>query len=250
MDVELRHGEFVSVVGPSGCGKSTLLRVVAGLLPPTEGVVDIADVEPGTGWYGFVPQASSAFPWKTVRENVSMGLDFAGRLSKAERRKTVDQWLATTGLTAFADVLPSALSGGMRQRMAIARALAIDPAILLMDEPFAALDAQMRVLLQDELLSIWEQHRRTVLFITHSIEEALILSDRVLLCSARPGRITREFTVPFPRPRRHELRATGEFAAMHEEIWTSLKAEVDAQVSENQKLTLSRSPRRLGRRQK
>jgi NitT/TauT family transport system ATP-binding protein len=233
IDLDIAEGEFVSVVGPSGCGKSTLLRIVAGLLPPTDGRIEVNGVKNGASWYGFVPQSSSAFPWKTVRKNVRMGLDFAGKHSRAEKRAIVDRWLAKTGLTPFAEALPRALSGGMRQRMAIARALAIDPIVLLMDEPFAALDAQMRLLLQEELLALWEQEPRTVLFITHSIDEALLLSDRVLLCSARPGLITREFVVPFARPRRHDIRGTADFAAMHEEIWTSLKAEVDVQIADH-----------------
>ncbi|HEU5151258.1 MAG TPA: ABC transporter ATP-binding protein [Iamia sp.] len=231
IDLDIREGEFVSIVGPSGCGKSTLLRVVAGLIPPSQGEVVVAHRDVTRNLMAMVPQDNSVFPWKKVAANVRLGLDVAKRLPKAERDQRVAHWLDRLGLTPFADAYPSTLSGGMKQRVAIARALAVEPEVLLMDEPFAALDAQLRTLLQEELLALWQQDRRTVLFITHSIEEAILLSDRVLVCSARPGRLTRSFDVPFDRPRDAEIRATGEFAELHEEIWEVLRGEVEAQLA-------------------
>jgi len=231
IDLDIGEGEFVSVVGPSGCGKSTLLRVVAGLLPPTTGDVVVAHRDADRTLMAMVPQDNSVYPWKSVERNVRLGLDIAGRLPRDQRDGVVSHWLERLGLAQFADAYPSTLSGGMKQRVAIARALAVEPEIILMDEPFAALDAQMRTLLQEELLALWEQDRRTVLFITHSIEEAILLSDRVIVCSARPGRLTESFQVPFPRPRDGTVRAEAEFAALHEEIWTVLRREVEAQLA-------------------
>ena len=248
IDLDIREGEFLSIVGPSGCGKSTLLRVVAGLLPPTAGEVLVGHRDPARRLSALVPQDNSVFPWKTVERNVMFGLDVAKQLPRGERREIADRWLDRLGLSQFARAYPNTLSGGMRQRVAIARALAVEPEILLMDEPFAALDAQLRTLLQEELLSLWEQDRRTVLFITHSIEEALLLSDRVAVCSARPGRLTATFDVPFERPREGNLRGSPAFAALHEEIWTVLRSEVDAQLEAASAVSLSKSvPRRLGR---
>lgn len=242
VDLEIHEGEFLSIVGPSGCGKSTLLRVVAGLIAPTEGRVDIVHRDPARSLLAMVPQDNSVFPWKTVEANVRFGLDVAHRGTRRQRDDVVSHWLDRLGLTDFRRAYPKTLSGGMKQRVAIGRALAVQPELLLMDEPFAALDAQLKVLLQNELLELWEQDRRTVVFITHSIEEALLLSDRVLVCSARPGTITAEFEVPFARPRDGEaLRTSPDFVALQGRIWETLRGEVDTQMRENGMLNLQRA---------
>jgi NitT/TauT family transport system ATP-binding protein len=233
IDLDIAEGEFISIVGPSGCGKSTLLRVVEGLLPPTEGEVVVAHHDTRRHLMAPVPQENSVFPWKTVERNVRFGLDVARTLPKKERQRIAEHWIGRLGLSQFKKAYPRTLSGGMKQRVAIARALAVEPEVLLMDEPFAALDAQMRTLLQEELLDLWQHDRRTVLFITHSIEEAILLSDRVVVCSARPGRLTASYQVPFERPRDASVRGTSEFAALHEEIWEVLRAEVEKQMAES-----------------
>jgi NitT/TauT family transport system ATP-binding protein len=229
LDLTVNEGEFVSVVGPSGCGKSTLLRLVAGLLKPTKGTVNLYLRSAAGAPTATVFQDYSIFPWKTVRQNVQIGLKVIGA-KKQDVRRVADQWLDRLGLTAFADAYPGSLSGGMKQRVAIARALCVEPEILLMDEPFAALDAQLRLLLQDELLRLWEANRWTVLFITHSLDEAILLSDRVLVMSARPGRILAEHVVPFPRPRREALRGEPEFGALQQQLWAELRGEIDQSV--------------------
>jgi NitT/TauT family transport system ATP-binding protein len=227
LDIEVEEGEFVCVVGPSGCGKSTLLRLIAGLAHPSKGELEIAHDDPGRALLGMVFQDHSVYPWKTVEQNVRFGLDVQRTLPKAERRERVAFYLERLGLTDFAGAFPASLSGGMRQRVSIARALAIAPEVLLMDEPFASLDAQLRTILQDELVDLWETERRTVVFITHDIDEAIFLGDRVLAMTARPGTICAEYPIPFPRPRDHELRGTPEFAALRQEIWGVLRTEVD-----------------------
>jgi NitT/TauT family transport system ATP-binding protein len=229
-DLEVREGEFCCIVGPSGCGKSTFLRLVAGLIPPTAGSIDITHTDPNRHLVSVVFQDHSIFPWQTVRRNVQTGLDLATNLSKEEKRARVDDWLRRMGLSDFADAYPGALSGGMRQRVSIARAMAVDPEILLMDEPFASLDAQLRTLLQDELISLWERDRRTVLFITHALDEAIFLGDRLIVMSARPGKVRQVIDVPFPRPRARELRGSPEFAQMVEETWHILREEVMAEL--------------------
>ncbi|MEI7547092.1 MAG: ABC transporter ATP-binding protein, partial [Actinomycetota bacterium] len=182
------EGEFVSIVGPSGCGKSTLLRVIAGLLRPSSGVVSLRHSDPVNPLSAMVFQEHGIYPWKTVESNVCFGLRARG-ISTETARVTARAWLERLGLGQFATAYPDTLSGGMRQRVAIARALALEPELLLMDEPFAALDSQLRQLLQEELLIICQEHRRTVLLITHSLAEAILLSDRILVMSARPGRL-------------------------------------------------------------
>ncbi len=234
VDLQIEAGEFVCIVGPSGCGKSTLLRIIAGLDTPSAGRLDIADHdEERAPFNAMVFQGDSTFPWLTVHENVEYGLRLRG-VGYRERDQVVVHMLQTVGLSGFAEAYPYQLSGGMRQRVALARALANDPQVLLMDEPFGALDAQNRVLLQDELLQIWDQTgegsaRKTILFVTHSIEEALVLADRVLVMSSTPGRIKSEVAVPFARPRHpYELRREPRFGELSYEIWEMLRAEVNA----------------------
>jgi NitT/TauT family transport system ATP-binding protein len=217
-------GEFVCVVGPSGCGKSTLLRIIAGLIRQTSGEVVIHSSGRGKPLYSLVFQEYAIFPWKTVLENVAFGLQMRG-VPRAEREETARMWIARVGLAEFADAYPRQLSGGMRQRVGIARAFANDPEVLLMDEPMGALDAQTRLLLMDELLRLWEADRKTVVYITHDIEEAVLLGDRVVLMTARPGRPKAVYDVPFARPRGIRLMASPEFARLSYSIWESLRDE-------------------------
>ncbi|WP_438270675.1 ABC transporter ATP-binding protein [Streptomyces platensis] len=224
VDTEIAPGECVCVVGPSGCGKSTLLRIAAGLLRPSAGELELR-VSAGRP-AAMIFQDYGIYDWKTVLANVRFGLDLQ-RVPRKEADEQARSWLARMGLGDFAGAYPATLSGGMRQRVALARALAVDPGILLMDEPFAALDAQLRTVLQDELLDLTQTTRTTTLFITHSLEEALVLGDRVLVMSARPGRIIAERRPPFGRPRTGEVRATPEFTALKAELWQLLRAEVD-----------------------
>lgn len=223
-DMSIAEGEFVCLVGPSGCGKSTLLRVIAGLINPTEGNVAINDDETGH-LLSVVFQDYSIYPWKSVASNVRLGLQLTG-VPRAEARERVKVVLEKMRLTRFADTLPRKLSGGMRQRVSIARALVVEPQILLMDEPFAALDAQLRMVMQEELLHLWQSDRRTVLFVTHNLDEAILLGDRVVVMSSSPGHVVQEFKVPFPRPRTADLRGTKEFAELEAEIWAVLRGEV------------------------
>jgi NitT/TauT family transport system ATP-binding protein len=204
VDINLRieEGEFVCLLGPSGCGKSTLLKIIAGLIPATSGQITI-NGRPVSGpgpERAVVFQDYALFPWMTVRDNVEFGLE-ARRLPAAERREVSSRLLKVVGLSDFAERFPHQLSGGMKQRVSIARALAVDPSLLLMDEPFGALDAQTRHLLQDELLRVWREYRKTVVFVTHSIEEAIYLSDRIVVMTARPGRVKQIMVVPEARPR-------------------------------------------------
>ncbi len=227
--LEVPDGEFLSIVGPSGCGKSTLLFIVAGLVPPSEGTVFVGEeLVTGPGWQrGMAFQDFALFPWLTVAGNVEFGLKMRG-IPREERQRTVRKYLEIVGLRAFADKYPHELSGGMKQRTAIARTLANGPAVLLMDEPFASVDAQTRQLLQDELLRIWGagETKRTVLFVTHSVEEALYLSDRVVVMTARPGRILEDLAVPFERPRGEHLLKDPWFTDLRLEIWSHIKREV------------------------
>jgi NitT/TauT family transport system ATP-binding protein len=228
VNLRIDEGQFVCLVGPSGCGKSTLLRVIAGLIKPTSGRVRIRRHTENKRLVAMVFQDYSIFPWKTVRQNVRLGLDLAGR-SRTQADEVVDMWLERLGLDGFADAYPSTLSGGMKQRVSIARALAIDPEILLMDEPFAALDAQLRTILQDELLELWEAQQRTVVFVTHSLDEALLLGDRVIVMSGRPGRILECVEVGFERPRSPRLRSEARFGALEQRLWQLLRAEVEVE---------------------
>ena len=225
VDLRIEAGEFVCIVGPSGCGKSTLLRILAGLETQTEGAIKVAS----DGWAvqnAMVFQDSGLFPWMTVEANVGFGLMTRG-VARSEIDARVDGALKLVGLTKFRRHYPHQLSGGMRQRGAIARAFVTDPAMLLMDEPFAALDAQNRAILQDELVRMWEETGKTVVYITHSIEEALMLGDRTVIMTAHPGRIKKIVDVPFARPRNIiELSGTPEFGALKVEIWRVLEDEV------------------------
>jgi NitT/TauT family transport system ATP-binding protein len=230
LDLDIADGEFVCLVGPSGCGKSTFLRMVGGLIRPSEGGIEISTSR--TPPTAMVFQDYSIYPWKRVIDNVRFGLDVQG-VKKKDGNERARTYLAKLGLSDRATSYPDTLSGGMKQRVAIARALAVEPEILLMDEPFAALDAQMRHVLQDQLLDLWQSDRRTVLFITHSLEEAILLGDRVVVMSARPGRIIASKTVPFERPRSAEIRTSPEFAALHGELWDLLRTEVEAHMADS-----------------
>mgnify|MGYP003585142821 CR=1 FL=1 len=220
-DIQIYEKEFVCIVGPSGCGKSTLLRIIAGLDSPTSGeALWRGQVITGpSSERGMVFQEYSLLPWRTVADNVALGLEFRGK-SKEERRSAVSEYLTLVGLENFAEAKPHELSGGMRQRAAIARALANDPEVLLMDEPFGALDAHTRVLLQKELLRIWEQHKKTIVFVTHSVDEALFLADRIIVMTNHPGRVLETISVDFPRPRH---RSADGYGVMTERIFDLLE---------------------------
>ncbi len=219
-------GRFTVLVGPSGCGKTTLLRLIAGLDRPTSGTVESIRADGRTPSNAVVFQGRSVFPWLSVRDNIGYGLKLAG-VRRREREATIARLVDVVGLAGFERAFPHQLSEGMRQRVAIARALAVEPDILLMDEPFGALDEQTRYLLQEELLRIWERSRKTVVFITHSIDEALTLADEVIVMGARPGRILQRIPVPFERPRTMEaVRSDPRFAVLFNQIWDGLRAEV------------------------
>ena len=224
VSLEVDEGEFVSIVGPSGCGKSTLMEIVGGLIAPTAGTVTIGgNVVSGTDpSVGIVFQQESAFPWRTVAENVGFGLEMSG---VADRSQRVSDMIELVGLAGFEDRYPSELSGGMRQRVAIARTLVMEPRIILMDEPFGALDEQTRLILGEELLRIREATGATVLFITHSFDEALLLSDRIVVMTARPGRVKKIVENPLPRPRDSTIVSDPEFGRLSGELWESLREE-------------------------
>jgi NitT/TauT family transport system ATP-binding protein len=224
VDLDITSGEFICLVGPSGCGKSTFLRVVAGLIPPSEGRLEIVS-ESSAPVSSVVFQDYSIYPWKTVEQNVRFGLDVL-KVSRSEANERVGRVLGRLGLADFRDAFPGTLSGGMKQRVSIARALVTEPQMLLMDEPFAALDAQLRHILQDELLQLWQEDRRTVLFVTHNLDEALLLGDRVLVMGSRPGTIVAEVPVPFDRPRTGDIRRSPEFAELESHIWDLLRGEL------------------------
>lgn len=216
-------GEFCAVVGPSGCGKSTLLRAIAGLVEPTSGTVAIDHAASDRPAQAMVFQGRSVFPWMTVAQNAAYGLQVRG-IPRYERDAVAERWLRQVGLGDFLQAYPEQLSEGMRQRVAIVRAFATDPELLLMDEPFGALDEQTRILLQDELLRVWETTGKTVLFVTHSIDEAMILADRIVVMSARPGRIKANITMPFRRPRSvTTARSDPEFNRLFLHIWSLLR---------------------------
>jgi ABC-type nitrate/sulfonate/bicarbonate transport system ATPase subunit len=225
VDFRLEAGTFTCLVGPSGCGKSTLLRIVDGLIEPDSGEVHIGGkkvVGPSLD-RGFVFQQFNLLPWRTVVANVEFGLENKG-VKKAERKERARRVLKLVALDEFENYYPGQLSGGMQQRVGLARALAVDPALLLMDEPFGSVDDQTRMLLQEELLKIWEQTQKTVIFVTHDIEEALYLGDRIVVMCARPSRISRIVDVPFPRPRTDDIRGVPEMGRLKREIWEELKS--------------------------
>ena len=226
-NLTIPDNDFVTIVGPSGCGKSTLLRLIAGLDQPTTGRILLNGIpvsEPGPD-RGMVFQSYTLFPWLTVADNIAFGLREKG--TPAHRRTAiVREWLVRIDLVSFEHHYPKQLSGGMQQRTAIARALANDPAILLLDEPFGALDNQTRALMQELLLDIWERERKTVLFVTHDIEEAIFLASRVLVMTARPGRIKADVRIDLPHPRRYTIKTSPEFSALKARLTEEIRAEV------------------------
>ncbi|MBF5003818.1 ABC transporter ATP-binding protein [Diaphorobacter caeni] len=224
--LDIYQGQFCCIVGPSGCGKSTLLRIIAGLETHTSGELELAHFDRSKPLHSMVFQEQSVFPWMTVEKNVEYGLRMRG-VPRAERNEVVSHYIDKVGLTAFRQAYPHQLSGGMKQRVSIARAFANDPEILLMDEPFAALDEQNKAILQEELLRIWEESRKTVLFITHSIDEALVLSDRALVMTSRPGTLKADIEVTLARPRgAYEVRASEGYGALSARLWAELREEV------------------------
>jgi NitT/TauT family transport system ATP-binding protein len=227
VSLDIAPGEFFMIVGPSGCGKTTLLRILAGLETATSGTIEI-DIPAGSNRpdNSMVFQGDSIFPWMTVWQNAAYGLRMR-KVAPKTIKEVVGHYLDRTGLTRFADYYPHQLSGGMRQRVAIARAFANDPQILLMDEPFSALDAQNKLLLQEELLHIWEEHKKTVVFITHSVDEAVLLGDRVMVMTAQPGRLKQFVAVGLARPRNiMELQGAPEYGELVQRIWSNLRDEV------------------------
>ncbi|EPF93401.1 ABC transporter ATP-binding protein [Acinetobacter gyllenbergii] len=238
LSLDVKAGEFVAIVGPSGCGKSTLLDLLAGLTTPTTGQILIdgqAIKKPGLD-RGIVFQQYALFPWLTALQNIEFGLDAKG-VSKEQRYQTAKYFLNLVGLAEFEHHYPNELSGGMKQRVAIARSLAYDPDILLMDEPFAALDAQTRETLQAELVKIWQQTQKTIIFITHSIDEAIYLGQRIAIMTSRPGRIKQVIEVPAAlRTDQEDVRSSPEFNQLRHQIWSLLREEVlKAQAQEKQK---------------
>lgn len=229
LDLSIAEGEFVSLVGPTGCGKTTLLNIIAGLMPTSAGAVRIFDdpVQGIDNRTGYLFQQDALLPWKTTLDNVAMGLVFR-RLSPATAREQARCWLSKVGLRDFENHYPHELSGGMKKRVGLAQVLVLNPKVLLMDEPFAALDVQTRDLMENELLRLWQEDRKSVLFVTHDLEEAVALADRVVVLSAGPGsRPIGEFTVPLARPRDViETRLTDDFLAVHRQLWTILRDEV------------------------
>ncbi|HWE25805.1 MAG TPA: ABC transporter ATP-binding protein [Myxococcales bacterium] len=239
VSLSVRRGEFVSVVGPTGCGKSTLLNVSAGLLAPTSGAVLVGG-ERLSGLNrraGYLFQSDALMPWRNARENVEAGLIFAG-VERDTARNRAEEWLRRVGLANFAERYPHELSGGMRKRVGLAQVLILEPEILLMDEPFGALDVQTRQLMENELLDLWSAERRSVVFITHDLEEAIALSDRIVLLSAGPAtRPIGEFTIDLPRPRDvAEIRLTPQFLELHGRIWRALRSEVLKAYAVSQRL--------------
>ncbi len=232
LSFEARDSEFLSIVGPSGCGKSTLLSLAAGLIRPDEGRIEFAGLRAASGPFTtIVWQDYALVPWRTVLSNVTYGLEVR-RVPKRQREALGLEALERMGIRDFAHAHPHQLSGGMRQRVGIARALANDPEVLLMDEPFAAVDAQTRTILQEELLDVWASTKRTVVFITHNIEEAIFLGDRVLVFGARPQGLIREVQVPFVRPRTRAIETDPAFMEIRNSIWEDLRAvQVDKQRS-------------------
>ena len=232
--LQIEEGQFVCIVGPSGCGKSTLLKIIAGLDYFTSGEFEVRH---GAGKdqpiNNVVFQEYAIFPWRTVLENVAFGLEMRG-ISKKIRTEIAREWLQKVGLSKFANYFPDQISGGMKQRVAIIRALANDPEILLMDEPLGALDAQSRLLIQEELLKLWDETKKTVLYVTHSLDEAIFLGDEVLLMSANPGHIIERYPITIERPRSINTMNSGEFTRIRSQIWEKLAVEVDRSMASQQ----------------
>lgn len=232
LDLDVRAGEFVSLLGPSGCGKSTALRIIAGLNDPTAGSVRVAHGprDPSRHNIGFVFQEPTLMPWATVRGNVQLPLDLA-HVSQPEASVRVDRALAQVGLADFKEVYPRELSGGMKMRVSLARALVTDPDILLMDEPFAALDEITRFRLNNDLLALWRTLRKTIVFVTHSVFESVYLSQRVVIMTPRPGRIAREFRIDASEPRSEDFRTSPEYAACCRDVSAALAAASNAEAA-------------------
>jgi NitT/TauT family transport system ATP-binding protein len=233
--LSIQPGEFVSIVGPSGCGKTTFLKIVNGLLEPTGGTLNVRGrpITQSTGDRAMVFQEAALFPWYNVARNIGYGLECQG-LAKAAIRERVEPFIEMVGLHGFDKHYPYELSGGMQQRANLARALVVDPAVLLMDEPFAALDAQTREMMQSELLDIWSQTSKTVLFITHQIGEAIYLSDRVIAMSARPGRIIADIPIDIPRPRPLAIKRTEKFLKYEDEVWALIESQARSTMESSQ----------------
>lgn len=228
VNLDVADNEFITVVGPSGCGKSTMMNILAGLetLSAGEALVSGRAVEGPSPERGVIFQQYALFPWLTVRKNVEFGLKTA-KMPKLERRSVADRFIKLVGLERFADALPKMLSGGMRQRCAIARAYAVNPSILLMDEPFGALDALTRVKLQEQLLETWSAEKRTVVFITHDVDEAVFLANRVIVMAANPGRIHEIIDVDLPYPRTEQMRLGSEFNTLRNRVWNAVYHQPD-----------------------
>ena len=232
ISLKIKDNEFVSLIGPSGCGKSTILNLAAGFLSPTEGeiLLDGKPIQNPGKERGVIFQQYAIFPFLTVRKNIEFGLTLtSNRLPQSERQKIVTDLIRLMGLAGFEDAYPKELSGGMKQRVAIARAYAVDPEVFLMDEPFGALDAQTRSTMQIQLLEVLHEKRKTVFFITHSVEEAVFLSDRVVVITSRPARIRDIFDIPFPYPRNEELKVTPEFLDLREKLKSEVMQEYQMQ---------------------
>lgn len=225
LSLTVPEGEFLSIVGPSGCGKTTFLRALAGLERLSSGRLEIAQADPTRPLNSVVFQEYGIFPWKTVRQNVAFGLQMRG-IGRRERDERARQWIERVGLRDFTDAYPHELSGGMKQRVSIARALANDPEVLLMDEPLGALDAQTRAVMQEEFLHLWEWDQKTVVYITHSIDEAVFLSDRVVVMTAHPGRSKAIHDIDLPRPRSWDQTGSTQFSELRLRIWEDLQDEV------------------------
>lgn len=224
--------EFIAIVGPSGCGKSTLLNLTAGLLDLTGGSIKFTELQPGyTPSMSIVFQETGLLPWRNVYENIVFGLE-AGKIPRQKQQQIISHYLNLVGLAGFEKAYPHQLSGGMRQRVGIARALAVQPDILLMDEPFSALDAQTRLIMQEELVSLWEKTRLTTLYITHNIQEAVMLADRVLLLSRRPGTISNTLNITIPRPQRSLPEYAAQIAQYADTIWQHISADARAAIME------------------
>lgn len=228
VNLEIESNEFLTLLGPSGCGKSTLLMMIAGLEDASGGSIEFKGSRTSNGpLTTMVWQKYALFPWRTVRRNVGFGCEVR-RVPSEERAKRVKHFIDAVGLHGFEEAYPHELSGGMQQRVALARALCNEPEVLLLDEPLAALDAQTRALMQLELLSVWDSHRKTSVYVTHSIDEAVLLGDRIAVMSARPGRIKEIIPVTLPRPRTLEMMTSAEFHAIADRAWLSIKAEFDS----------------------
>lgn len=235
INLTLREEEFVALVGPSGCGKSTMLNICAGLLTPTSGSVKFIHADPDTEpRVSIVFQETGLMPWRNVYDNIAFGLEAGHVLPKSEWKERIDHYISLVGLTGFEKAYPHQLSGGMRQRVGIARALAVSPDLLLMDEPFSALDAQTRIIMQEELVSLWEKTKLTTLYVTHNIQEAVMLADRVVLLSRRPGKIKNILEIKIPRADREKPEHAEEIAGFVHQIWEHISKDAREAMTEVQ----------------